>query len=154
MQSVEKPPIFVFEFPSLGLTKILQKNQWSREFNWDVLWISLNIDFIYHYTFFEITKFSKILSKFTLFSKNLSNFESKFEKNVQNFRKYFRNLHFEKSVMVDELNISQNEDGIGTDYLTKAPFQLYVHIQIQFLNLEYLWHFLDGTFVSHYQWIG
>ena len=32
------------------------------------------IDFIYRYTFFEMTKFSKILSKLTFFSKNFKNF--------------------------------------------------------------------------------
>ena len=56
-----------------------------------------NIDFIYHYTFFEITKFSKILSKFTLFKKKF--------KNIVKFRKYLylkkcksrKKFHFEKS---------------------------------------------------------
>ena len=59
--------------------------------------------------FFEITKFSKILSKFTFISnilRNLTNFLNFFEKKGQ-FRKYFRKFgNFEKSVMVDEVNIS------------------------------------------------
>ena len=42
--------------------------------------VQSNIDFIYPYTFFEITKFSKILSKLTFFSKNFENFVK--------FRKY------------------------------------------------------------------
>ena len=63
--------------------------------------------------FFEITKFSKILSKLTLFSKILSKFDKIFEnfrKKCQ-FRKYFRKFcNFEKSVMVDEVNISQPKE--------------------------------------------
>ena len=57
----------------------------------------LDIGFIYHYTFFGITKFSKIIFK------NLS----KFPKYIQNkckFRKYFRNFcNVEKMSMVDEV---------------------------------------------------
>ena len=71
-------------------------------------WTFTYIEFIYHYTFFEITKFSKKnLWNLTLFAnlEKLSNFERILEGNVQNFQKYFRNLNFEKSVMVDELNI-------------------------------------------------
>ena len=50
-----------------------------------------NIDFIHHCTFFEITKFSKILSKLTFFSKIFENFVK--------FRKYFRKIcNFEKNV--------------------------------------------------------
>ena len=60
-----------------------------------------NIDFIYHCTFFEITKFSKILSKLTFFSKifeNFVKFRKYFRKKCQ-FRKYFRKFcNFEKNV--------------------------------------------------------
>ena len=66
-------------------------------------------DFIYHYTFFEITKFSKILSKLTFFrkiSKFLSNFESIFEINV-NFESIFENFVISKKMsMVDEVTIT------------------------------------------------
>merc|ERR1711994_907773 len=59
--------------------------------------------------FFEITKFSKILSKFTFISNILSKFDKNFEifRKKSQFRKYFRKIcNFEKSVMVDEGNIS------------------------------------------------
>ena len=63
---------------------------------------SLNyIEFIYHYTFFEITKFSKILSKFTLFSKNFENIVKfrKYIRKICKFRKYIRKIcNFEKNV--------------------------------------------------------
>ena len=60
------------------------------------------IDFIYHYTFFEITKFSKILLKLTFFSQN---FESMFEINV-NFESIFENFVIsKKGSMVDEVTI-------------------------------------------------
>ena len=69
----------------------------------------VNIDFIYHYTFFEITKFSKILSKLTFFSKNLLNFESIFEINV-NLESIFENFVISKKMsMVDEVTISPEE---------------------------------------------
>merc|ERR1711884_538379 len=68
-----------------------------------------NIDFIYHCTFFEITKFSKILSKSTFFrkfSKILSNLESIFEKSV-NFKSIFKNfVNSKKMSMVDEVTIN------------------------------------------------
>ena len=68
------------------------------------------IDFIYHCTFFEITKFSKILSKLTFFrkfSKILSNFESIFEKSV-NFESIFENFVISKKMsMVDEVTIRE-----------------------------------------------
>ena len=59
--------------------------------------------------FFEITKFSKILSKFTFISNILSKFDKIFEifRKKGQFRKYFRKFcNFENSVMVDEVNIS------------------------------------------------
>ena len=57
-----------------------------------------SIDFIYHYTFFEITKFSKILSKLTFLFENFVKFRKYFRKKCQ-FRKYFRKFcNFEKNV--------------------------------------------------------
>ena len=59
--------------------------------------------------FFEITKFSKILSKLTFFSKILSNFESIFEIFV-NFESFFENFVISnKMSMVDEVTITQKE---------------------------------------------
>ena len=58
--------------------------------------------------FFEVTKFSIILSKFTFISNILSKFDKIFEifRKKGQFRKYFRKFcNFEKSVMVDEVNI-------------------------------------------------
>ena len=59
---------------------------------------TLKSNFIYHYAFFEITKFSKILSKFAFFrniSKNLSTLESIFEKYVrESFRRLSKALQF------------------------------------------------------------
>ena len=58
--------------------------------------------------FFEITKFSKILSKFTFISNILSKFDKFFEifRKKGQFRNYFRKFcNFENSVMVDEVNI-------------------------------------------------
>ena len=62
--------------------------------------------------FFEITNFSKILSKFTYFSNILSKFDNIFEffRKKCKFRKYFRKFcNFEKSVMVDEVNITTHK---------------------------------------------
>ena len=59
--------------------------------------------------FFEITKFSKILSKFTFISNILSKFDEIFEifRKKGQFQKYFRKFcNFEKSVMADEVNMS------------------------------------------------
>ena len=55
--------------------------------------------------FFEITKISKILSKFTYFSNILSKFDIFFE-NFVKFVKFRKFCNFEKSVMVDEVNIT------------------------------------------------
>ena len=64
----------------------------------------------------KLQDFQKYFRKLTLFSKiskKLSNIESIFEKNVQSFRKCFRNLDFEKSVLVGELNIKPNYTVLG-----------------------------------------
>ena len=59
------------------------------------------IDFIYHYTFLEITKFSKILSKLTFFLEIFKKFV-KFRRYIRNkckFWKYFRKFcNFKKRV--------------------------------------------------------
>ena len=71
---------------------------------------------MYHYTYFEIAKFSKIVSKLTFFpkiSKNLSNFESIFEINV-NFESIFKKFVIpKKKSIVDEVTINKRSWGRG-----------------------------------------
>ena len=81
------------------------KRCWTTVINcfWFLIVTSSTIDI-----FFEITKFSKILSKFTFISNILSKFDKFFEifRKKGQLRKYFRKFcNFKKSVMVDEVNI-------------------------------------------------
>ena len=95
-----------YEIPWLALN-LMQNSLWSRYIDREqvnVIVTSSTIDI-----FFEITKFSKILSKFTFISNILSKFDKFFEifRKKGQFRKYFRKFcNFENSVMVDEVNIS------------------------------------------------
>ena len=85
--------------------------------------------------FFEITNFSKILSKFTYFSNILSKFDNIFEifRKKCKFRKYFRKFcNFEKSVMVDEVNTSPSLQ-LQTYVNTKDIYVIYLQCQSKFL---------------------